>query len=156
MKASLALALAALALALPKPNFSGTWKQDNARSHYGDAPAPISVTDIISHQDPDLHLTETIVGQQGDSVTAEHDFATDGREQASKSSNYTEKHTVKWEGASLVFEYKRDYDGRQEVIYERWTLSPDGKTLTKERTTPASKSDAKQTLVLDKQPTDKK
>jgi hypothetical protein len=142
---------AAVALAQPKPNFSGTWKQDNAKSTFGGLAAPISVTAIITHKEPDIHLTQTVVGPQGDSVTSEHDYATDGREQTGKSRNYTERNTVKWEGASLVFESKRDYSGREVIIRERWSLSDDGKTLTKERMTPGAKSEVKQTFVFDKQ-----
>jgi hypothetical protein len=148
--------LAALALAQPRPNFSGSWKQDNAKSSFGGLAAPISVSDIIAHKEPDIHLTQTVVGPQGDSVTSEHDYATDGREQTGKSRNYTEKNSVKWEGNSLVFESKRDYSGREVIIRERWTLSSDGKTLTKERvspgaTGPGAKGEVKQTFVFDKQ-----
>src|ERR1700736_546394 len=158
MKRSIMVAglLAALALAQTKPNFSGTWKQDNAKSSFGGLAAPISVSAIITHKEPDIHLTQTVVGPQGDSVTSEHDYATDGREQTGKSRNYTEKNSVKWEGNSLVFESKRDYSGREVVIRERWTFSSDGKTLTKERVSPAAtgagaKGEVKQTFVFDKQ-----
>ena len=143
--------IASLAWAQPKPNFSGTWKQDNARSSFGGLPAPISVVDIVTHKEPDIHLTQTVVGPQGDSVTSEHDYATDGREQTGKSRNYTEKSTVKWEGNSLVFENKRDYSGREVIIRERWTLSTDGKTLTKERAAPGAKGEVRQTFVFEKQ-----
>jgi hypothetical protein len=154
MKAAALVLLVALAFAPPKPDFSGTWKQDNARSNFANLPAPISVIDIITHKDPLLHLTQTVVGPQGDSVTSEHDYSTDGREQAGKSPKYTEKTSVTWDGNGLVFTNTRDYGGREVVIRERWELSPDGKTLTKERFSPvpraAAKADVKQTFVLEK------
>lgn len=142
---------ALLVLAQSKPNFSGTWKQDNAQSSFGGLPAPISVTDIITHQDPTIHLTQTVVGPQGDSITSEYDYSTDGREQPGKSRNYTERNTVKWEGNSLVFESKRDYGGREITIRERWTLSADGKSFTKERTTRSPKGEVRQVFLFDKQ-----
>ena len=145
------LAAAVLACGQTKPNFSGLWKQDNARSSFGGLQAPISVTDNITHKEPNIHLTQTVVGPHGDSVTSEHDYSTDGREQSGKSRNYTEKNTVKWEGNTLVFESKRDYSGREVVIRERWTLSDDGKTLTKERTSPGPKGEVRQSFVFDKQ-----
>ncbi|MGI8741165.1 MAG: hypothetical protein ACR2NN_01080 [Bryobacteraceae bacterium] len=151
MKLVALLVVATLAYAQPKPNFSGTWKQDNAKSNFANLPVPISVTDVITHKEPSLHLTQTIVGPQGDSVTSEHDYATDGREQTGKSRNYTEKNTVQWEGNSLVFTNKRDYNGREVLIREVWILSPHGKTLTKERFTPGAKGEVKQTFVLEKQ-----
>lgn len=155
MRTAPLLLLAAFAFAQPKPNFSGTWKQDNARSTFANQPAPISVTDTITHQDPSIHLTQTVVGPQGDSVTSEHDYSTDGREQSGKSRNYTEKTAVKWEGNALVFTNTRDYNGREVIIRERWELSPDGKTLTKERSSPVSKgvakAEVKQKFVLEKQ-----
>lgn len=156
MKTATLVLLAALAFAQPKPNFSGTWKQDNARCNFARLPAPISVTDIISHKDPVLHLTQTVVGPQGDSVTSERDYSTDGREQTGKSRNYTETTAVKWDGNTLVFTNTRDYSGREVLIRERWELSSNGKTLTKERFSPLSKTDAakaevKQIFVLEKQ-----
>ncbi len=155
MRTAALVFLAAFAFAQPKPNFSGTWKQDNARSDFGNLPAPISVIDIITHKDPVLHLTQTVIGPQGDSVTSEHDYSTDGREQAGKSPNYTEKTVVKSDGNALVFTITRDYSGREVIIRERWELSSDGKTLSKERS-PAvaktgTKTDVKQIFVLEKQ-----
>lgn len=146
-----AVLAASLVFAQTKPNLSGTWKQDNAKSIFGGLPAPISVTDIITHHEPNIHLTQTVVGPQGDSITSEHDYANDGREQPGKSRNYTEKNTVKWEGNSLVFESKRDYSGRDVLIRERWTLSPDGNTLTKERITTGAKGEVRQVFVFEKQ-----
>lgn len=151
MRLAAILLAASLACAQPKPNFSGTWKQDHAKSTFSNLPAPISVTDIITHKEPNLHLTQTVVGPQGDSVTSEHDFSTEGREQSGKSRNYTEKNTVQWEGNSLVFINRRDYNGREKVIREIWTLSEDRKALTKQRFTQGAKGEVKQTFVLEKQ-----
>ena len=151
MKLALALVALTLAAAETKPDFSGTWKQNSSRSNFAGQAVPISVTDIITHKEPDLHLTQTVVGPQGDSTTSEHDFFTDGRESAGKSRNYTEKNTVKWEGNSLVFVTRRDYAGREVALRERWTLSADGKTLMKERVSPGRNGEVKQTFVLEKQ-----
>lgn len=145
------IAALALAVAAQKPDFSGTWKQDNAKSQFAGQPAPIGLTDIVRHKEPDLHLTQTVVGPQGDSITSEHDYSTTGQERTGSSRNYTEKNSVKWEGASLVFTNTRDYNGRQIVIRERWTLSEDGRTIRKERFTPGPKGELKQVFVLDKQ-----
>jgi hypothetical protein len=150
MKPALALLALTLAVAETKPDFSGTWKQNSSRSSFAGMAAPISVTDIITHKDPDLHLTQTVVGPQGDSITSEHDFFTDGRESAGKSRNYTEKNTVKWEGNALVVS-RRDYGGREVALRERWTLSTDGKTLVKDRVSPSRNGEVKQTFVLEKQ-----
>lgn len=151
MKPAAMLIAVLLAYAQPKPNFSGAWKQDNARSTFANLPAPISVTDIIVHKDPNIHLTQTVVGPQGESETSEHDFSTDGREESGKSRNYTEKTAVQRDGSSLVFTNRRDYNGRIVVIREIWSLSQDGKTLTKQRITPGPKGEVKQTFVLEKQ-----
>ena len=151
MRALVFLAAVALACAQPKPDFSGTWKQDNAKSQFAGQPAPIAVTDIVTHKEPDLHLTQTVVGPQGDSITSEHDYSTAGQERTGASRNYTERNTVKWEGSSLVFTSTRDYKGRQAVIRERWTLLEDGRSIRKERFTPVAKGELKQVFVLDKQ-----
>lgn len=142
---------AALALAGGRPNFSGTWKQNAARSDFNGLPAPISVVDIITHQEPWLHLTQTVVGPHGDSTTSEHDFSTDNKERAGKPRNYTERSTVRWDGNALVFISRRDYNGREMTIRERWTVSADGSSLVKERVSPSPKGEIRQTFVLERQ-----
>ncbi|MDQ6758515.1 MAG: hypothetical protein M3Z32_01460, partial [Acidobacteriota bacterium] len=48
-----------------KPNFSGTWKLNVAKSDFGVIPGPESRTDIIDHSDPSLKVSVKEEGPQG-------------------------------------------------------------------------------------------
>jgi len=59
--------------------------------------------------------------------------------------------TAKWKGNALVIVTTiKEPDGAVETR-ERWTLSADGKTLTKQRHSHGPKGDRDETLVLEKQ-----
>ena len=45
-----------MAHAQAKPNFTGTWKVNVAKSDFGAMPAPDSRTDKITHEDTDLKV----------------------------------------------------------------------------------------------------
>ena len=59
------LALAASLAAQSKPNFSGTWKLNVAKSDFGVLPPSNGRTDIIDHQDPNLKDTVSDDAAQG-------------------------------------------------------------------------------------------
>ena len=60
--------------------------------------------------------------------------------------------TVKWDGDSLVFETVEKEKTATLTSREVWTLSPDGKTLTKKiHRTGGRGGDSDQTFVLEKQ-----
>jgi hypothetical protein len=145
------LLLAASASAQTKPNFSGDWKLNVAKSNFGQMPAPSSLTEKITHSDPSLKVQTAQSGDFGD-FNSDFSFTTDGKESANSMGNeFHMTSVVKWDGDILVLDSKMDFQGTAMSGTDKWTLSPDGKTITVQRhfTGPMGEGDA--VLVLDKQ-----
>ncbi len=147
-----ALAAAAFGLvgAQAKPNFSGTWKVNVAKSDFGAIPAPDSRTDKIVHEDPDLKDTMTQSGQMGE-VTAELKYSTDGKETTNAIRGNEVKSTAKWDGDELTIAGKGSFNGSDVTLNDRWSLSADGKTLTIVRHVAGAMGETDQKIVLEKQ-----
>jgi hypothetical protein len=135
------------------PDFTGTWKQDNSRSTIRPG-STIQYSNKVEHREPKLSLT-TILGANGDrkesAYTREY---TIGGEPSVTSDREGDQftNTVKWEGNSLVFETVEKEKAATLTSREVWTLSPDGKTLTKKiHRTGGRGGDSDQTYVLEKQ-----
>lgn len=145
--------LGAIASAQTHPNFTGTWKQDNSRSTIRPG-SNIKYSNKIDHQDPKLAVT-TILGANGDfkerTYTREYVIG-------DKPSTSTDRegdqftNTVKWEGDSLVFETLEKERAATLTSREVWSLSADGKTLTKKIHRSGGRGgDSDETFVLEKQ-----
>jgi hypothetical protein len=133
-----------------KPNFSGTWKLNTAKSDFGAMPAPDSRTDKIAHDDPALTDSVTQNGQMGE-VTAELKYSTDGKETTNTVRGNELKSTAKWEGDELVIAGKTSINGADVTLNDRWSLSADGKTLTILRHVNSPMGETNQKIVLEKQ-----
>jgi len=140
--------LALAATAQDKPDFSGAWKADIAKSNFGVLPAPQSATLKVEHKEPNFKLISTTVGDAGER-TYELSFTTDGKECTNFVGNTEIKSVLKWEGAVLVMEHKAA--GGEVTVKDRWTLSEDGKTLTLVRQWSGSQGETTQTLVHERQ-----
>jgi hypothetical protein len=114
-----------------KPNFSGEWELNTAKSELGGAPITKLVVHI-EHKDPVFKYTAqaTVDGQDFEESES---FATDGTPSRDSRGATVKAH---WEGAALVRE-STGSDG-QPLDQSRLTLSPDGKTTVRdyERLTP--------------------
>jgi hypothetical protein len=145
------LFLAASASAQGKPNFSGDWKLNASKSNFGQMPAPTSLTQKITHADPSLKVQTAQSGDFGD-INSDFSFTTDGKEcQNAIGDMFKMTSTVKWDGDILLFDSKMDIQGNAMSGTDKWSLSPDGKTLTVQRhfVSPMGEGDA--VIVLDKQ-----
>lgn len=142
------LLICLLGLAQSKPDFSGTWKMDVAKSDFGALPAVQGGTLKIEHKDPSLKLTTTTMGASGER-TFELSFTTDGAECTNFVGNIEVKTVAKWDGETLVLEHKAA--GGEVVVKDRWSLSPDGKTLTLVRQWSGSQGETTQKLIHEKQ-----
>jgi hypothetical protein len=74
---AIVLASTVLAVALTKPNFSGTWSMDKARS-YG-IPPDMTQTLTISHKDEQIEM-ETKIVQAGNERVVKDTYVLDGKE----------------------------------------------------------------------------
>src|ERR1700735_4544228 len=119
--------IATMAVAADKPNFSGEWAVDNAKSEFGPMPPPTSMTRKVDHSDPAISYTEaTVGGPQGDS-TITMKCSTDGKETTNEMMGNPVKVTAKWDGDALVVSAKLDLQGNEITLTDKWTLSADGK-----------------------------
>jgi len=147
---ALLLLCAAIAYAQTRPNFSGDWKQNLEKSPTHSSWLK-SYVNKIDQQETTLKVTTTTIGDRGER-TYDHTYEI-GKEQKSQDRDGDEITTnVKWEGNTLVFDIaEKDHDATL-TTKEVWTLSDDGKTLTKSihhAGGPRGESDQK--YVLEKQ-----
>jgi len=135
-----------------KPNFTGEWKMNSAKSSFAPLPSPERMARKISQHDSHLKIKTTQFGQQREIVT-ELSYTTDGAQCKNVISGQEFTGTASWDGDTLVIKSKRDVQGMEIIQTERWTLSTDGQTLTivNHVQTPQAAFDI--TIVLEKQQT---
>jgi hypothetical protein len=138
-----------LAAAGNKPNFSGVWKLNPAKSEFGKAPAPQSLISTVEHHDPELKVHSETTGAQGTYAT-DYRWVTDGRENVNTVRGNEIRATVVWNGKILASNAKTTVNGATLTIVDLWTLSDDGRTLTISRTVQGPQGTAEQTYVYDK------
>ncbi len=147
----LALLITCVAGAQSRPNFTGTWKQDDSRSTVRPG-STLKYSNKIDHQDP--KLSKTTIMDYGDRAptTYTQTYLTDGTpNKSSDREGDTITTTVKWEGTTLVFETGEKEKAGSLFTRETWTLSEDGGTLTKKIHRTGGRGDSDQTYVLVKQ-----
>ena len=143
-------AVLACGQAQAKPNFSGDWKLNASKSEFGPMPAPTSRTDKIAHADPNLKVTTTQSGPNGDG-TFELKYTTDGAETTNDLRGNPVKSTSKWDGDILIITSKASFGGNDITFADKWSISEDGKILTINRHIVAPQGELDQKLVLEKQ-----
>jgi hypothetical protein len=139
--------VASSALALQPANFSGTWKENMEKSTKSNFTSYVSQIDASSDT---VKVKTTSNGPRGER-TSERTYVI-GKEVTSKMPDGDEAiTTAKWEGNALVIASTiKEPEGAVENK-ETWTLSADGKTLTKQRHSHSAKGDRDETHVLEKQ-----
>ena len=148
--AALAAMASLIAFAADKPNFSGTWKINSAKSDFGPMPAPETFERTIDHKDPEMKI-KTVQSVQGNERTSEIAYTIDGAPHNIKLGMGEAQVTAQWKGSSMEVSSKREIQGNEIKSIEVWSLSEDGKTLTTESTINAPQGEFKIKLVLDKQ-----
>jgi hypothetical protein len=137
-----------------KPDLSGTWNLDLAKSDFAGAPAPDSIVHVIEHKDPNLKITTTQKGQQGE-LTNTRNLTTDGKESVNKmrtmAGEQDVKSTTTWNGSKLANAFSLDIQGNAIDINETWELSDGGKVLTVARDIKTPQGPFHQTYVFNKQ-----
>jgi len=139
-----AVVLPFTARAQAKPDFSGTWTLDTAKSDApmgrggrGGAPGPITITQDAS----------TLTQKRGEQTLA---YKLDGSESSNEVQGRGGAQTVKakahWEGSKLIIESTREIQGFSLTTKEERSLSADGKEMTVHTTasTPQGDIDNKQ------------
>jgi hypothetical protein len=142
-----------------RPNFSGTWKLNTGKSAQDGPPDRVYVETIV--QSP-KSITVTTKAE-GVTNALDGTFQISEKIRIEKTGNAYRSTRVYWEGGTLVFELT-DKDSKKDeakvlfYVRESWTMSPDGKVLTRFRRTleSAEKSGDRRNLtdqkyVFDKQ-----
>jgi hypothetical protein len=144
-------ALAGIALAADKPNFSGDWKLNAAKSNFGAVPAPATYTRKVVHAEPSITIENT---QTGTPLGDQHDtrsYTTDGKEVSYQANGADVKAAITWDGNALLINSKASIQGMEIVIKDTITLADDGKTMTDAVHVASPQGDIDLALVFDKQ-----
>ena len=151
-KAALIIAaLAGIALAADKPNFSGDWKMNAAKSNFGAIPAPATYTRKVTHVEPSITIENT---QTGTALGDQHDtrtYTTDGKEVSYQANGADVKAAITWDGNALLINSKASIQGMDIIIKDTITLADDGKTMTDAVHVASPQGDIDLALVFDKQ-----
>ena len=157
MHVAICLILLAAATAVAqdaKPDFSGTWTLDLAKSDFGQMPAPDSLVSVIEHKEPNLKITTTQKGQQGE-LTNTRVLTTDGKENVNKlqtmGGEQEVKSTTRWNGRALTTAFTIDAQGTAIEVSDSFALSADGKVLTVTREVKTPQGDLATKMVFNKQ-----
>lgn len=119
----------------PKPDLSGTWILDEAKSDLGSNKKD-RVTDYtltIVHQEPEIRMSKRykLAGQE---IVDDVIYYTNGRPEYSSLSGVRDPEPVtRWRGNRLVRRSVEELNGPLKLKLEtedEWVLSEDGKTLT--------------------------
>ena len=141
---------AMLASAADKPNFTGSWKMNPAKTDFGPVPPPEKMERTIKHEDPKLNVSSVSVNPQGE-TKSESNYTTDGKDSVNKNNGMEVKSVAAWDGANLTIKYKREAQGMEISFVENWTLSADGKELTIVNNLSTPQGDFVLKMVMDKQ-----
>ncbi len=144
-------ALAGIALAADKPNFSGDWKLNAAKSNFGPIPAPTTYTRKVMHAEPSITIEDT---QIGSSTGDQHDtrtYTTDGTEISYQANGADVKAAMTWDGDALQVNAKASIQGMDIVIKDKMALGDGGKTMTDSVHIASPQGEFELTLVFDKQ-----
>jgi hypothetical protein len=134
-----------------KPNYSGTWKLNVAKSDFGPIPGPDTRTDVIEHSDPALKVSSTQDGGPQGKQDVTLNFTTDGKEITNTPGGVEVKSTGGWEGNNLVLNAKLKFQDNDLAIKTTWLLSGDGKTLTQNQHMATPMGEFDQKMVFEKQ-----
>jgi nuclear transport factor 2 (NTF2) superfamily protein len=124
---SLLLATASAAEEAPKPDFSGTWIFNPAKSRL-ETSVPTKSIFWIEHQDPRFKLTRTHVwDERWDTLSSE--ATTDGEERYKSTGGFETWTHMYWQGEELVLDMRLAYLGEQGTNVVHYRLADEGRTF---------------------------
>lgn len=151
LAATMAVILPFAAHAQGKPDFSGTWTLDTAKSD----PAPAgrggggAATLMIKQTGTELSIQSE--GRQGpQTMTYKLDGSESKNEQMGRGGAQTIMSKAKWDGASLVIDTTREIQGMSITTHEVRKLDNGGKEMKVESTTQTPQGEIKRNVVYTK------
>jgi hypothetical protein len=133
-----------------KPNYSGTWKLNVAKSDFGPIPGPDTRTDVIEHNDPTLKVSTSQDGAQGKQEYTLN-MTTDGKEAINRPGGLEVKSIGGWEANNLVINVKLKFQDNDVEAKTTWLLSEDGKTMTQNQHLTTAMGELDQKMIFEKQ-----
>ena len=119
-----------------KPNFSGTWHIDLAKSNFGPAPPPESMVLVVEHKEPGIKIKSTQKSTMGEMVN-DRSLTTDGKPNVNTIRTYEGDQIVtstsKWDAGKFVTSYQYEVQGMKADVVDTWELSANGAVLTIKR-----------------------
>lgn len=112
----------------PRPNFTGTWRANFAKSKL-QIKQPDNTTFTIDHREPRFKLSRTHTFE-GKSDTWGIELTTDGKEVVLREAQRTIRARLIWDGDALVFDVAIEMPAGTGADKVRYSLSRDGKTFT--------------------------
>jgi len=154
-RAAAALCFAVLAVTptygqATRPDLTGTWTLSVIRSDYGPFPAPTHRIDVVEHREATLKVNRREVTASGEERAGEWACSTEQVECTNTIGGTEMKSTARWEGTTLVIDTKTTYQGQKASLEDRWTLSPDHRTLTIDRHASSPQRTIDQIFVLER------
>jgi len=136
-----------------KPNFSGNWTLDTAKSDFGQFPVPDTQTNLIEHQGINIKLTQTIKGDAvpGGEASSERNYTTDGKPNVNRLGQQDVKSISRWDGNTLIVETKLETPDGTVEIRDAWELTNGGKRMVVSRDFKDLQSGGRQRFVFHKQ-----
>jgi len=133
-----------------RPDFSGRWELDLARTDFGPQKTkPRARVDVIRHQEPSLTVETTTIRSNGDTLRYPWRFMTDGTETRNKLMGQDVTSIGGWRADTLTFDSSAQVMMAEFRTVDRWRLSPDRSILTIHRhsDSPMGKSDQRFVFV---------
>ncbi|MBZ5501711.1 MAG: hypothetical protein LAN59_05620 [Acidobacteriia bacterium] len=144
-------AAAAPAASASRPNLTGSWKLNAAKSNFGTMGAPDSGVETIVDNEPSVKVTVDQKGGMMGDVNYTESISTDGKETTWAGMGGAEvKGTGHWDGATLVVNAKTSFQGSDVTIKDTYKVSDDGKSLTVATHAETSMGNFDATAVFDK------
>ena len=140
--------LAAPAQPSAKPDFSGEWKMNLAKSNFGALPPPEFITRNVTHAEPSLTIVEEQRPALGDEKVTRK-YVTDGSETTFESAGTAVRTSAAWKENTLLVVSSVDQVGL--TFNDQMSLSADGNTLTSAIRISSPQGDADLTIVFDRQ-----
>lgn len=147
--AAVAAGPGAAALFAGPPDFSGTWKLDVYRSELAGERPPQSKIQTVEYKDEDLIVTIDEIAERG-TVHGVARYTTDGRDCVNDVLGNAMTSSISWEGAVMTMRTWGKFGNADIVLVDRWSLSPDGRSLTIAREFRGRGRVVNQTMVFDR------
>jgi hypothetical protein len=135
---------------MPRPNFTGTWVFDPAKSHL-EIPPPERSVFVIEHSEPRFRLDRTHQAQ-GTSDTLRIELTTDGTPVVQTVRGLEIRSTLRWEGSTLLIVSTFPAEGDQASNTVRYRLEAEGQVLVAEERLQSGRLSYENRWVFDKAP----